>query len=68
MTSQVIYVVSELDRSADKSLKSVEFRLFETNVCFKLPKLCLSNPSSSVVINGFIYMLKTNGGMERLES
>ena len=72
MTSQVIYVIEYVSKkSKEKSLESEEFFLFETEVSFRLPKLCLpfSPISSCAVINGFIYVLnKVDGGMDRLES
>ena len=68
MMSQVIYIIDGSGRSYHKSLKSVEFSLSETDVWFKVPKLCLRGISRSVVCNGFIYTLWDNGDMERLEA
>ena len=69
MTSQVVYIIEGvLDDADEKSLQSAEFRLFETDVCFKLPKLCLPFNSTSVVANGFIYVLKYDGDIDRLET
>merc|ERR1719259_1052731 len=69
---QVIYVIEYVSKeSKEKSLESEEFFLFETEVSYRLPKLCLpfGSRSSCAVINGFIYVLnKDDGGMDRLES
>ena len=69
MTSQVIYVIKcASDKSDEKSLESAKISFFETNVSFKLPKLCLPYDSSCAVINGFIYVLTLDGGIDRLEA
>jgi len=65
----VIYVIEYVSKeSKEKSLESEEFFLFETDVSFKLPKLCLPYDSSCAVINGFIYVLnKSSGGIDRYD-
>ena len=70
MTSQVIYITDCVsDKSDEKSLKSVEFYLSETNVSFRLPRLCIPYDSRCAVINGFIYVLDSyHGDMNRLEA
>ena len=70
MTSQVIYVTNYISDGSDrKSLKSVKFCLSETDVTFRLPKLCILDDSTCAVINGFIYVLDVCwGDMNRLET
>ena len=70
MTSQVIYVTDYISDGSDrKSLKSAKFCLSETDVSFRLPKLCIPCLSRCAVINGFIYVLDAyNGDMDRLET
>ena len=70
MTSQVIYVTEYVaDKSVQKSLQSAKFCLSETDVSFRLPKLCIPRRSRCAVINGFIYVLDAyNGDMDRLET
>ena len=63
-----MYVIHGSYLSDDKSFESVEFCLLETDVWFKLPNPCLRKISRAVVLNGFIFILKTNGDMERLEA
>ena len=69
MTSQVIYVINCVPVESDeKYLESTQLNLFETEVGFELPKLCLPYRSRCAVINGFIYVLTLDGGIDRLEA
>jgi len=67
----VIYVIECVsDGSKEKYLESTKFSLFETDVGFKLPKLCLpfGSRSGCAVINGFIYVLnKDDGEIDRYD-
>jgi len=55
---QVIYVIKfEYGVELKKSLESTEFSLSETDVRFKLPRLCIPYDFRCAVINGFIYVL-----------
>jgi len=66
---QVIYVTDYIyNKPEEKSLKSAKFYLSETDVSFRLPKLCIPRRSRCAVINGFIYVLDVyNGGMDRYD-
>ena len=64
----MIYVIKyAADRFDEKSLESAESRLFETDVCFKLPNRCPNNLRCAV-IDDFIYVLTLDGDMNRLEA
>jgi len=66
---QRIYVINCVPVESDeKYLESTQLNLFETEVGFELPKLCLPYRSRCAVINGFIYVLnKGDGGMDRYD-
>ena len=69
MTSQVIYIIKcPLNTSYERSLESEWFFLSETDVRFKLPRLCIPYGFRCAVINGFIYVVTLDGDIDRLEA